>query len=59
MQARAGDDVNALATGERAAMTARLRSFCARSGIAFTDWDVAQPWQHTLLRHLIQARSVC
>ncbi len=59
MQSRAGEDVNALAAGERAAMTDRLRSFCARSGIAFTDWDVAQPWQHTLLRHLIRARSVC
>ena len=51
--------VNALAAGERAAMTGRLRRFCARSGIAFSDWDVAQPWQHTLLRHLVQARSVC
>jgi hypothetical protein len=40
-------------------MTARLRRFCARSGVAFTDWDVAQPWQHTLLRHLDRARSNC
>ena len=59
MQTRTGEEVNALAAGERAAMTDRLRHFCARSGIAFTDWDVAQSWQHTLLRHLIQARSVC
>ncbi len=59
MQARTGEDANADATGERAAMTGRLRSFCARSGIAFTDWDVAQSWQHTLLRHLIRARSFC
>ena len=59
MQARAGADANAEALGERAAMTDRLRSFCARSGIAFTDWDVARAWQHTLLRHLVQARSVC
>jgi uncharacterized protein (DUF58 family) len=59
MQTRASERANALATGERAAMTGRLRGFCARSGIAFTDWDVAHPWQHTLLRHLVQARSVC
>ena len=59
MQTRASESVNALAAGERAAMTDRLRGFCARSGIAFTDWDVTQPWQHTLLRHLVQARSVC
>ncbi|MBK7472058.1 MAG: DUF58 domain-containing protein [Betaproteobacteria bacterium] len=59
MQTRAGEHANALAAGERAAMTDRLRSYCARSGIAFTDWNVAQPWQNTLLRHLIQARSIC
>ena len=55
----AGEQANALATIERAAMTARLRSFCARSGVAFTDWDIATPWQHTLLRHLVRARSNC
>ncbi len=49
----------ALATGERAAMTARLRAYCARSGIAFTDWDIAQPWQPALLHHLLQARANC
>jgi uncharacterized protein (DUF58 family) len=59
MQTRAGADANALAAGERAAMTGRLRGFCARNGIAFTAWDVAQPWQRTLVRHLVQARSVC
>ena len=59
MQTRAAENVNALAAAERTAMTDRLRRFCARSGIAFTDWDVAHPWQHTLLRHLIQARSIC
>lgn len=59
MQTRASEHANALAAGERAAMTARLRSFCARCGVAFTDWDIAQPWQHTLLRHLVQARSHC
>jgi uncharacterized protein (DUF58 family) len=56
MPARASELANLLATSERAAMTARLRSFCARSGVAFTDWDIAQPWQHTLLAHLVRAR---
>ena len=56
---RAGEHLNRLAAGERAAMTQRLRSFCSRSAVAFTDWDIAQPWQHTLLGHLVQARSHC
>lgn len=59
MQAQAGEQASVLAAGERAAMTARLRSFCARSGVAFTDWDITHPWQHTLLRHLVRARSNC
>ena len=54
-----GAQTNAGATAERAAMTARLRRFCSRSGVAFTDWDIAQAWQHTLLRHLVQARRHC
>ena len=57
--ALAGAQVNAAAAAERAAMTARLRRFCIRSGVAFTDWDIAQGWQHTLLRHLVQARRHC
>lgn len=59
LPARASAQADALAAGERTAMTERLRSFCARSGVAFTDWDLSQPWQHTLLRHLVQARSHC
>lgn len=59
MQARASERANALAAGERTAMTRRLRSFCARSGIAFTDCNAAHRWQHTLLRHLVQARFIC
>lgn len=55
----AGAQANALAERERAAMTRRLRSFCARSGAAFSDWDIAQPWQHALLRHLLRARANC
>jgi uncharacterized protein (DUF58 family) len=56
MQARAGERAHALAGAERAAMTARLRTFCARSGVAYTDWDIARPWQQTLVVHLAQAR---
>jgi uncharacterized protein (DUF58 family) len=53
------EGANALAAAERSAMTGRLHGFCVRSGVAFSDWDIAQPWQHTLLRHLLQARSNC
>lgn len=49
----------AAALAERAAMTARLQRFCHGSGVAFTDWDIATAWQHTLLRHLVQARRHC
>ncbi len=59
IQTRGGEYANTLAAAERAAMTDRLRGFCARSGIAFTDWDVANAWQHTLLRHLVRAQSIC
>ena len=59
MQAQASERANALAVGERAAMTARLRGFCARSGVAFTDWDIATPWQHALVGHLVRVRSNC
>ncbi len=59
MPTHASQRTNAQAASERAAMTTRLRSFCARSRVAFTDWDVAHPWQHTLVRHLVQARLVC
>jgi len=59
LPALAGAQAKAAATAERAAMTARLRRFCSRSGVAFTDWDIAQAWQHTLLRHLVQARRHC
>jgi uncharacterized protein (DUF58 family) len=55
----ASGHASALATGERAAMTARLRAFSARSGVAFSDWDITQPWQPALLHHLLQARANC
>lgn len=56
---RAGARADDLAAAQRAAMTARLRGFCLRHGAAFSDWDVAQPWQQTLMRHLLRARSNC
>jgi len=59
LPAVAGAQANAAASAERAAMTVRLRRFCSRSGVAFTDWDIAQAWQQTLLRHLVQARRHC
>ena len=59
MPVRADSRASALAASERVAMTQRLRWFCHRSGIAFTDWDVASPWQQTLVRHLVRARSMC
>lgn len=59
LQAVTGEHASASAARERVAMTARLRSFCARSGVAFTDWDVRQPWQRMLLAHLVRARSHC
>lgn len=59
MPAQAGEHTNALATGGRAAMTARLSGFCARNGVAFTDWDITQSWQVTLLSHLVRARANC
>jgi uncharacterized protein (DUF58 family) len=59
IHAATGDGADASATRTRAAMTARLRSFCARSGVAFSDWDINRPWQATLLAHLVQARSHC
>jgi uncharacterized protein (DUF58 family) len=55
----ADEQAVAWATAERANMTRRLRSFCQRSGIVFTDWDVANPWQQTLVQHLVRARSIC
>lgn len=48
-----------LAADEQVALTRRLRAFCQHSGIAYTSWDVARPWQQTLIEHLARARSVC
>ena len=35
----------------------RLRRFAALSGIAYSCWDVAAPWQRVLLDHLVHART--
>jgi len=59
LHAVSGEHANASATRKRAAMTDRLQSFCMRSGVAFSDWDVSRPWQATLLGHLLRARSRC
>jgi hypothetical protein len=59
MPMHASTHASALAAGVRAAMTARLRAFSARSGVAFSDWDITRPWQPALLHHLLQARANC
>jgi uncharacterized protein (DUF58 family) len=59
LQALLGVQAQEGARAERAATTARLRAFCARSGVACSSWNGAQPWQHALLQHLVRARSHC
>ncbi len=59
LQAGAGEQAHTQAAAERSAMSQRLRSFCVKSGVAFTDWDVAEAWPATLLQHLVQARARC
>jgi hypothetical protein len=49
-----------VATAARAAHAehlARLQRFASRTGIAFTAWDVALPWQRVLIDHLVRART--
>ncbi len=60
-QARVMADAQAeaIAATARAAMTARLQAFCLRHGIAFTDWEIGQPWRWALLQHLMRARANC
>lgn len=57
--ARTGDRAHAMVAAEHAALTARLRGVCGSVGAVFTDCDVATPWQHTLLGHLLRARAPC
>ena len=59
ISAHMDDQAIADAVLRRGAMTRRLRSFCMRTGIAFTDWNVGEPWQQTLIGHLARARSMC
>lgn len=51
------DAAHAAARHARDTMTARLRAFAARSGVAFSDGDAAQPWQRVLLTHLLRASA--
>jgi len=39
------------------ALRRRLQRYSSRSGIAFSAWDVALPWQRVLVDHLVRARS--
>jgi uncharacterized protein (DUF58 family) len=55
--AETGAQAESAARSAHAAHVARLRTFCTRSGIAFSSWDVALPWQRMLLEHLVRARS--
>lgn len=59
MAAHADERATASAADEHASLTSRLRGYCRRSGIAYTAWDVALPWQPALIHHLVQARSAC
>jgi uncharacterized protein (DUF58 family) len=35
----------------------RLRAFCDQSGLVFSEWRIATPWQTALLDHLLAARA--
>jgi uncharacterized protein (DUF58 family) len=56
---RADTGLAALAASEHAAMTARLRRFCARAGAAHSAWNVGRPWREALIEHLARARQSC
>lgn len=45
------------ASAAHAAVLRRLRRFAALSGLAFSAWDVARPWQRALIDHLAGART--
>jgi uncharacterized protein (DUF58 family) len=47
----------AAAQAAHAERLVRLRRFTARSGTAFTAWDVALPWQRVLVDHLLRAHT--
>jgi len=52
-----GEPAAAAAAAAFRLMLQRLERFAARSGIAFSAWDVAQPWQRALIDHLARARG--
>lgn len=56
---RTGAAARAHAAATREASTAKLRRYCARHGIAYTDWDLTRSWQHSLIGHLARARANC
>jgi uncharacterized protein (DUF58 family) len=49
--------VESAARAAHAEFVTRLRRFSVRSGIAFSSWDVALPWQRVLIDHLVRART--
>lgn len=55
----AGTDPSASAAARtaHADQVRRLQSFCSRTGIAFSSWDVTRPWQRMLVDHLVRART--
>ena len=53
----AGVTAEAAAQAAHDALLLRLQRFTARSGIAFTPWDVALPWQRVLVDHLLRAHA--
>lgn len=53
----AGEPAAAAAALAFQRMLQRLQRFAARSGIAFSTWDVARPWQRALIDHLARARG--
>ncbi len=52
-----GPTVELAARTAQAEQVRRLRRFAASSGIAFSAWDVTQPWQRVLIDHLVRARA--
>jgi hypothetical protein len=57
LTSEADDVAQTVARAAMADHATRLRRFSSRSGIAFTSWDVALPWQRVLLDHLVRARA--
>jgi uncharacterized protein (DUF58 family) len=52
-----GPSVEAVARTAHEEHVLRLQRFSSRTGIAFSTWDVALPWQRVLIDHLVRART--